>query len=427
MRLVGRPELIDEPWFATGAGPGRARRRARRGGRRLDRRAHPRRGHRRVREGGGGGRPDLRRTGRDGRPAVPGPRTPITTVEDPELGPLRMQNVLFRLSATPGAIRWAGRPHGADTDAVLTELGLTASRTSTALRDGGRPVTGRRLPLTWLYVPGDRPEVVAKALASRRRRGRSSTWRTRSPPTARRTPATATAELLSEPQPVPVHVRVNALDRPRGRADLGALAALPGLSGAPPAQGRRPRRDRPRRRRHGRRGGGASRCTPSWNRPSASSTPTRSPPPTRPCAASRSARRTCAPTWACATTRASTGPAPGWSSPRGRRASPRRPSRSTPTSATWTAWPPPAPTAAPWASWAGRPSTPASSRSSNAPTCPPREEIEAAGDDRQGGGRRSRAPRPCPDGRFIDAAVVAAAHRTLSLAPHGLTPVPHRT
>jgi crotonobetainyl-CoA:carnitine CoA-transferase CaiB-like acyl-CoA transferase len=38
-----------------------------------------------------------------------------------------MQNVLFRLSATPGGIRWAGRPHGADTDAVLGELGLTAA------------------------------------------------------------------------------------------------------------------------------------------------------------------------------------------------------------------------------------------------------------------------------------------------------------
>jgi crotonobetainyl-CoA:carnitine CoA-transferase CaiB-like acyl-CoA transferase len=52
----------------------------------------------------------------------------ITTVpDDPELGRLRMQNVLFRLSATPGRIRWAGRPHGADTEAILTELGLTAS------------------------------------------------------------------------------------------------------------------------------------------------------------------------------------------------------------------------------------------------------------------------------------------------------------
>ena len=34
-----------------------------------------------------------------------------------------MQNVLFRLSETPGAIRTAGPP-AADTDEVLTELGL---------------------------------------------------------------------------------------------------------------------------------------------------------------------------------------------------------------------------------------------------------------------------------------------------------------
>jgi crotonobetainyl-CoA:carnitine CoA-transferase CaiB-like acyl-CoA transferase len=60
----------------------------------------------------------------------------ITTVDDPELGPLRMQNVLFRLSATPGAIRWPGRPHGADTDTVLTELGLTEAELTT-LRQAG--------------------------------------------------------------------------------------------------------------------------------------------------------------------------------------------------------------------------------------------------------------------------------------------------
>ena len=50
----------------------------------------------------------------------------ITTVEDPALGPVRMQNVLYRLSETPGAIRWTGREHGADTRAVLAEYaGLT--------------------------------------------------------------------------------------------------------------------------------------------------------------------------------------------------------------------------------------------------------------------------------------------------------------
>ncbi|MFE0427644.1 CoA transferase, partial [Streptomyces sp. NPDC058953] len=60
----------------------------------------------------------------------------VTEVDDPELGRIRMQNVLFRLSGTPGAIRWPGRPHGADTDAVLTELGLTPSDIS-ALRTQG--------------------------------------------------------------------------------------------------------------------------------------------------------------------------------------------------------------------------------------------------------------------------------------------------
>jgi crotonobetainyl-CoA:carnitine CoA-transferase CaiB-like acyl-CoA transferase len=60
----------------------------------------------------------------------------VATVDDPELGPLRMQNVPFRLSATPGRIRFAGRPHGADTDAVLTELGLSTAQLE-ALRAKG--------------------------------------------------------------------------------------------------------------------------------------------------------------------------------------------------------------------------------------------------------------------------------------------------
>jgi len=46
----------------------------------------------------------------------------ITTVEDDELGPIRMQNVLARLSATPGEIRWAGRQLGQDNAAVYSEL-----------------------------------------------------------------------------------------------------------------------------------------------------------------------------------------------------------------------------------------------------------------------------------------------------------------
>jgi len=48
----------------------------------------------------------------------------VTTVDDEDLGDLRMLNVLFRLSATPGAIRHTGRQLGADTASVLAELGI---------------------------------------------------------------------------------------------------------------------------------------------------------------------------------------------------------------------------------------------------------------------------------------------------------------
>ncbi|WP_371550217.1 CoA transferase [Streptomyces sp. NBC_00554] len=135
MRLVGRPELIDEPWFATGA----------------DRARHADV----LDEAVGAWIADRTRTEvleafekaeaavapiQDVRDVMTDPQyealDTITTVQDPELGPLRMQNVLFRLSSTPGAIHWAGRPHGADTDTVLAELGLT-EREIDALRAEG--------------------------------------------------------------------------------------------------------------------------------------------------------------------------------------------------------------------------------------------------------------------------------------------------
>ena len=60
----------------------------------------------------------------------------IATVEDDRLGPVRMPNLLFRMSQTPGAIRHTGRAHGADTEDVLGELGLDAERVA-SLRDAG--------------------------------------------------------------------------------------------------------------------------------------------------------------------------------------------------------------------------------------------------------------------------------------------------
>lgn len=60
----------------------------------------------------------------------------ITSVEDPDLGPVRMQNVLYRLSDTPGAIKWTGRRKGADNAEVFAELGLTQEQID-GLHDAG--------------------------------------------------------------------------------------------------------------------------------------------------------------------------------------------------------------------------------------------------------------------------------------------------
>ena len=46
----------------------------------------------------------------------------ITTVPDPELGPMKMQNVMFRMSETPGKIRHTGHRKGADNESVYGEL-----------------------------------------------------------------------------------------------------------------------------------------------------------------------------------------------------------------------------------------------------------------------------------------------------------------
>ncbi|MGW0707703.1 HpcH/HpaI aldolase/citrate lyase family protein [Streptomyces sp. NPDC002643] len=86
------------------------------------------------------------------------------------------------------------------------------------------------IPLTWLYVPGDRPEVVTKALAS----GADVVivdLEDAVPPARKEYARAATADLLSAPPPTPVHVRVNALNTPFTTRDLKTLAQLPGLSG----------------------------------------------------------------------------------------------------------------------------------------------------------------------------------------------------
>lgn len=55
-------------------------------------------------------------------------RDTITTVDDEDLGPLKMQNLIFRLGDTPGGIRWPGRRLGQDNEAVYASLGVEGER-----------------------------------------------------------------------------------------------------------------------------------------------------------------------------------------------------------------------------------------------------------------------------------------------------------
>lgn len=135
MRLVGREDVVTEPWFATG---------------------HSRAEHADELDAAVGdwiaARPTVEVIAAfeeaqaaiapvyDVRGILADPQYralgTVQTVPDEELGPVKMQNVLFRLSGTPGAIRWAGRRHGQDTDDVLAEIGVTPEQLA-ALRERG--------------------------------------------------------------------------------------------------------------------------------------------------------------------------------------------------------------------------------------------------------------------------------------------------
>lgn len=125
MRLVGHPEVIDEPWFATGA----------------ERAQHVdllddmvgswigERTREEVvaafEEAGAAIAPvyTARDVVEDEHVRATGMLTPV---QDDDLGEVLMHNVMWRMSETPGRIRFPGRPLGADTDEVLAELGYDA-------------------------------------------------------------------------------------------------------------------------------------------------------------------------------------------------------------------------------------------------------------------------------------------------------------
>ncbi|WP_435118616.1 CaiB/BaiF CoA transferase family protein [Amycolatopsis thermoflava] len=135
MRLVGRPDLIDEPWFASGA----------------ERAKHADELDEAV------GAWIARHTRDevvaefeaaqaavapiyDAADIVEDPQFralgTIHEIEDPELGPTLMQGPIFRLSGHDGVIAHTGRAHGADTDEVLGELGFAPSEVARMREEG---------------------------------------------------------------------------------------------------------------------------------------------------------------------------------------------------------------------------------------------------------------------------------------------------
>jgi len=127
MRLVGRPEFIDEPWFQSGS------KRAKHADE-LDEAVGSWISERTTDE--------VVEAFEEANAAI----TPIyniedimrdpqfkalnsvISIEDPELGPIKMQNVLFRLSETPGEVRWSGPRLGEHNEEVYGELGIDEKR-----------------------------------------------------------------------------------------------------------------------------------------------------------------------------------------------------------------------------------------------------------------------------------------------------------
>jgi crotonobetainyl-CoA:carnitine CoA-transferase CaiB-like acyl-CoA transferase len=135
MRLVGRADVIDQPWFASG---------------------RTRAEHADALDAAVGEWIARRDAGEvidafekaqaaiapiyDVRDIVADPQyaalNSIVEIPDDELGTVAMQNVLFRLSETPGEIAWAGPPRGAHTDEILTGLGYTPADLDRLRADG---------------------------------------------------------------------------------------------------------------------------------------------------------------------------------------------------------------------------------------------------------------------------------------------------
>jgi crotonobetainyl-CoA:carnitine CoA-transferase CaiB-like acyl-CoA transferase len=136
MRMIGRPEIAAEPWFATG--PGRARH-----GDEIDEMVGAWIAARdsdavmqAFEEAGAAVAPIY-----DIAQLVDDPQyralNSVVSLPDEELGSVRMQNLPFRMSAGLGAVQHGGRRLGRDTDAVLQEVLGLSEEALRALHEAG--------------------------------------------------------------------------------------------------------------------------------------------------------------------------------------------------------------------------------------------------------------------------------------------------
>lgn len=130
LRLVGRPDLVEQPWFSTGAG----------------RVQHVEEIDQAVARWIGERDRDTVTAAFEAAEAAIAPVYDASDIlADPQLAAIgaianvqgiKMPNVIARLSATPGEIRRAGGKQGEDTKAVLEELGVGAAELERLREDG---------------------------------------------------------------------------------------------------------------------------------------------------------------------------------------------------------------------------------------------------------------------------------------------------
>ncbi len=136
MRLVGRPDIVEQPWFASAGERSR-------NGDLLDEAVAKWIAARPLAEV----TEEFERVGAalapiyDVAQLMNDPhvmaRETITTVDDEDLGPVKMQNLMFRMARTPGCIRFPGRRLGQDNDRFYREsLGLDPEHVA-ALQEKG--------------------------------------------------------------------------------------------------------------------------------------------------------------------------------------------------------------------------------------------------------------------------------------------------